>query len=75
MRACNALAAVIVVISVAIAPSQIRAAEIIWPGTNVRCTRCDEIVPIPHDSDDDGHQCSCKPPWFWLASVENRRSL
>jgi hypothetical protein len=39
MRACNALAAVIVVISVAIAPSQIRAAEIIWPGTNYSAAR------------------------------------
>jgi Restriction endonuclease len=37
---------------------------------HVRCTRCDEIIPVPHDSDDDGHQCSCKPPWFWLASIE-----
>jgi len=30
----------------------------------------DQTLPIPHDSDDDGHQCGCKPPWFWLASIE-----
>jgi hypothetical protein len=37
---------------------------------HVHCTRCDEILPVPHLGDDDGHQCACKPPWFWLASVE-----
>jgi hypothetical protein len=37
---------------------------------HVRCMRCDEIISVPHESDDDGHQCNCKPPWFWLASIE-----
>jgi hypothetical protein len=37
---------------------------------HVRCTRCNEILPVPHQTDDDGHQCGCNPPWFWLASIE-----
>jgi Restriction endonuclease len=37
---------------------------------HVWCTRCDEILAVPHRGNDDGHQCSCNPPWFWLASVE-----
>jgi hypothetical protein len=37
---------------------------------HVWCTRCDAILPVPHQDGDDGHQCSCKPPWFWLASTE-----
>lgn len=37
---------------------------------HVWCTRCDGIVPVPDQSGDDGHQCLCKPPWFWLASAE-----
>lgn len=37
---------------------------------HVRCTRCDEILLVPHLGDDHGHACACKPPWFWLASVE-----
>jgi hypothetical protein len=35
------------------------------------CTTCNVILSIPHDKEDDcGHQCRCKLPWFWLASVE-----
>jgi len=38
---------------------------------HVRCTTCNEILSLPEDDDDDyGHQCTCKPPWFWLASIE-----
>jgi hypothetical protein len=37
---------------------------------HVRCTRCDEILVVPHVSDDHGQACACKPPWLWLASVE-----
>jgi hypothetical protein len=38
---------------------------------HVWCTTCDDILPIPHNKNDDyGHQCSCRLPWFWLASVE-----
>jgi Restriction endonuclease len=38
---------------------------------HVWCTTCKEILTIPRDNDDDcGHQCRCKLPWFWLASVE-----
>jgi hypothetical protein len=38
---------------------------------HVWCTTCNEILAIPHDNEDDcGHQCRCKLPWFWLASVE-----
>jgi hypothetical protein len=37
---------------------------------HVWCNRCDEILVIPHRDNDEGHQCRCKPPWFWLASVE-----
>lgn len=35
---------------------------------HVRCLTCDEIFSL---NDEDGeHQCKCKLPWFWLASVE-----
>lgn len=37
---------------------------------HVHCTRCGDIFSVPHLSNDDGHQCSCRPPCFWLASVE-----
>lgn len=38
---------------------------------HVWCTTCDDILPLPENDDDDtGHQCRCKLPWFWLASVE-----
>lgn len=39
---------------------------------HVWCTTCNEILPVPHDKEEDyGHQCRCKLPWFWLASVES----
>lgn len=37
---------------------------------HVRCMTCREMFSPPFDSDDDGHQCQCRKPWFWLASVE-----
>jgi rRNA maturation endonuclease Nob1 len=38
---------------------------------HVRCTTCGAILSLPEDDDSDcGHQCGCKMPWFWLASVE-----
>jgi len=38
---------------------------------HVWCTRCDEILPVPTEGDDDvGHQCGCKLPWFWIGSIE-----
>jgi hypothetical protein len=39
---------------------------------HVKCLTCGEILSVPEDDADDcGHQCVCRPPWFWLASVEN----
>lgn len=38
---------------------------------HVRCLVCNDILAPPEDDDDDyGLQCSCGPPWFWLASIE-----
>jgi len=38
---------------------------------HVRCTTCGDILAPPeNDESDHGHQCSCKLPWFWLASIE-----
>jgi len=38
---------------------------------HVRCMTCREMFSPPYDSDgDDRHQCRCRNPWFWLASVE-----
>jgi hypothetical protein len=29
------------------------------------------LLAAPEDDEDDcGHQCKCKLPWFWLASIE-----
>jgi hypothetical protein len=36
---------------------------------HLRCMACREMFSPPYD-DDDGHQCRCRNPWFWLASVE-----
>lgn len=35
---------------------------------HVRCSECE--ITLVFDEADGEHQCSCKPPWFWLASVE-----
>ena len=38
---------------------------------HVQCQTCDELFVVPESDDDDvGHQCECRPPWFWLASIE-----
>src|SRR5262249_34292327 len=38
----------------------------------IKCLTCgDMLSPQEQNADDCGHQCRCKPPWFWLASVEN----
>lgn len=38
---------------------------------HVRCMSCHAMFSVPHaNKDDDGHQCGCRTPWFWLASVE-----
>lgn len=38
---------------------------------HVWCLTCNDVLAPPEDDDNDcGHQCSCSPPWFWLASVE-----
>jgi len=34
---------------------------------HVRCLTCEEIFSV---NDDGEHQCKCKLPWFWIASVE-----
>lgn len=37
----------------------------------VHCVTCGDLLSPPENDDGDyGHQCSCKPPWFWLASTE-----
>lgn len=38
---------------------------------HVKCLTCGETLLPPHtEANDYGQQCECKPPWFWLASVE-----
>lgn len=38
---------------------------------HVWCLTCNDILAPPeYDENDYGHWCSCKPPWFWLASIE-----
>jgi len=37
---------------------------------HVRCLVCNDVLAPSEDDDDCGHQCSCRPPWFWLASIE-----
>lgn len=38
---------------------------------HVKCVTCSQILSVPEDDDDDcGHQCACRLPWFWLASIE-----
>lgn len=34
---------------------------------HVLCTTCQRLVAI---ADDGEHQCGCRLPWFWLASIE-----
>jgi hypothetical protein len=38
---------------------------------HVKCLTCSDIFYVPeNDNTDYGRQCSCRPEWFWLASVE-----
>ncbi len=38
---------------------------------HVLCETCDRILYVPEDDESDiGHQCGCRLPWFWLASIE-----
>jgi len=38
---------------------------------HIRCLTCDDLLAIPEDDEGDyGHQCNCKLPLFWLASIE-----
>jgi hypothetical protein len=38
---------------------------------HVWCTTCKDVLSVPENEPDDcGHQCGCKLPWFWLASIE-----
>src|SRR6218665_790719 len=38
---------------------------------HVLCATCDQILYVPEDDESDvGHQCACRLPWFWLASIE-----
>ncbi len=39
---------------------------------HVKCLTCCDLLSIPEDDvNDSGHQCACRPPWFWLGSIEN----
>lgn len=38
---------------------------------HILCATCDQLLYVPEDDENDvGHQCACRLPWFWLASVE-----
>lgn len=37
---------------------------------HVRCMTCGDLFSPTTDSRDYGVQCSCRLPWFWLASIE-----
>lgn len=38
---------------------------------HVKCLTCGTTLLAPEDDDDDcGQQCICRPPWFWIASIE-----
>ena len=38
---------------------------------HVKCLTCSDVLSLPESGTSDcGHQCRCKPPWFWLASIE-----
>ncbi|MFY3854340.1 restriction endonuclease [Achromobacter xylosoxidans] len=37
---------------------------------HVRCLACRELFSLSHKSNDEGYQCRCRKPWFWLASLE-----
>lgn len=38
---------------------------------HVSCGTCGQILCVPEDDKSEiGHQCACRLPWFWLASIE-----
>lgn len=38
---------------------------------HVLCEACGQTLVVPeNDETNDGHQCGCHLPWFWLASIE-----
>jgi hypothetical protein len=38
---------------------------------HVRCTTCSDIMAVPEEDESDRlHQCHCRLPWFWRASIE-----
>ena len=38
---------------------------------HVYCFGCSDMLLVPHaDESDDGRQCSCALPWFWIGSIE-----
>ncbi len=40
-------------------------------GFHVSCATCGQILYVPEDRETDiGHQCACRLPWFWIASIE-----
>ncbi|UUX96602.1 restriction endonuclease [Aquabacterium sp. J223] len=39
---------------------------------HVKCTTCGDMFSPTYESDEDcGVTCSCRLPWFWLASIES----
>jgi hypothetical protein len=38
---------------------------------HVKCLTCNDTLSVPENTDDCGHQCGCRLPWFWLTSVES----
>jgi hypothetical protein len=40
-------------------------------GFHIWCKTCGDFLYLPENDDDHcGTQCKCKPPWFWIASIE-----
>lgn len=38
---------------------------------HVLCLTCGDILDLREDDESDiGKRCNCRPPWFWLASIE-----
>jgi hypothetical protein len=35
---------------------------------HVKCLTCKELFSL--DDDEGEHQCNCRLPWFWMASIE-----
>jgi hypothetical protein len=37
---------------------------------HVKCLACHDVFDVPDDDNGPDRRCSCEPPWFWLASIE-----